>query len=74
MTVLDSFVAFTKALPADRLQSVEDALGLLMQTHLAGRDFNADELTELDRRLAEPKVEYANPKDISGLFGKPFPG
>lgn len=74
MTVLDSFVAFARGLPADRLQSLEDALGLLMTTHSPGHDFTSAELTELDRRVAEPRAQFAANDEIARLIGKSLPG
>lgn len=74
MTVLDTFVSFARRLPADRLQSVEAALAALMETYSERYDFTDSERNELDRRVAEPKPTFADPADITAMFGKPFAG
>lgn len=70
MTMLDTFMSFAKALPADRLQSVEAALAALMETYSEQYAFNDAELSELDRRVAEPKPSFAADAEIAELFGK----
>lgn len=72
MTILDSFVSFARGLPADRLQSVEAALAVLMESYSEQHAFTESEMTELDRRVAEPKQVFADPAEIAELFGKPF--
>lgn len=72
MTVLDTFLSFARSLPADRLQSIEEALSALMETYSEQYGFTDSELTELDRRVAEPKPAFADPTEIARLFGKPF--
>ena len=72
MTSIDQFVAFAKALPLDRRAPVEDALDAIMATYADGGDFSATELAEIDRRLAEPRPEYASRDEITNLLGKPF--
>lgn len=74
MTMLDTFVSFAKGLPADRLQSVEAALAALMESYSEQYAFTDGELSELDRRVAEPKPTFADPAEIATLFGKPFSG
>jgi len=71
MTVLDTFLAFAKGLPADHLQSVEAALAALMDSYADRHEFTPTELGELDRRVAEPKPAFAAPENIATLFGKP---
>ena len=72
MTVLDKFISFAKTLPADRRGPVEDAMQAMMNSFADEYAFTASETAELDRRLAEPKAEYAAPGDIEKLLGKPF--
>ena len=72
MTVLDSFIAFARALPADRREAVEDTLAALMDSYAERFDFTPDELAELRRRAAEADPEFSDPNDISQIFGKPF--
>jgi hypothetical protein len=74
MTVLENFIAFASALPADQHESVEEALAALMESLSAEFNFAPAELVKLDHRLAEPKPEYSSPAAISKLFGKPFSG
>jgi hypothetical protein len=72
MTMLDKFVTFAKALPADRRQSVEEALAALMESLSAEYEFTPAELAEIDRRAAEPNPQFSDPADITQIFGKPF--
>ena len=74
MTMLETFLSFAKGLPADRLQSVEAALAALMETYSEQHAFTQNELSELDRRVAEPTPAFADPADVTALFGKPFSG
>ena len=70
MTVLDSFVSFAKRLPSDQLQPVEAVLATLMNSYNAELDFNGSELAELDRRLAEPKPQFASQSSTDALLGR----
>jgi hypothetical protein len=72
MTMLDAFVSFAKGLPADHLQSVEAELAALMESYSERYGFTDGELSELDRRVAEPKPAFADSAEIAELFGKPF--
>lgn len=72
MTMLDKFLSFAKALPADQLESVEESLAALMESMSPRYDLTPVELAELEARLAEPNPELANPADITKIFGKPF--
>jgi len=74
MTVLETFMAFAKRLPADRLQSVEDTLAMLMETHSEQNEFTDAELAEIDRRVAASDPQFADPGEIEKLFVKPFNG
>lgn len=74
MTVLDSFLAFAKALPADRLGSIEDALLVLMQSYSAQAEFSASELAILDHRVAEERPAFARKSAVEQLLGKKLPG
>jgi hypothetical protein len=72
MTSIDQFIAFAKALPVDQLEPVEEALDAIMATYAGDGEFNAGELQALDRRLAEPRPQFASPDEITKLLGKPF--
>jgi hypothetical protein len=72
MTVLDKFVAFAIALPADQRESVEESLAALMESLSAEFDFTPAELNDIERRLEEPNPEYSEHAAITKLFGKPF--
>ena len=72
MTVLEKFISFAKALPADRRGTVEDAMTAMMDGFADQHAFTAGETAELDCRLAEPKAELAAPRDNEMLLGKPF--
>lgn len=72
MGILDSFISFTKRLSDERRQAIEADLAALMECYSERYEFSADELSELDRRVAEPQPEFANSKDVERAFGKPF--
>jgi hypothetical protein len=72
MTVLDSFIAFASALPPEQREVIDEALTALMDQLSGEHDFTAAELAEIERRMAEPNPEYADPADITRIFGKPF--
>jgi hypothetical protein len=72
MTVIERFLSFAKGLPADRRVAVEEGLAALMESYSEKYGFSTDELAEIDRRLAEPKPQFALPSEVSRIFGKPF--
>lgn len=72
MTVLDSFIAFASALPPEQREFVDEALAALMDQLSGDYNFTTEELAEIERRMAEPNPEYADPADITRIFGKPF--
>ena len=72
MTVLDNFIAFARALPAERRESMDDALAVLMASYARDFDFTPDEMADLHQRAAESDPELSDPADITRLFGKPF--
>lgn len=74
MTVLDKFLSFAKALPADKLEAVEESLAALMESMSPEHDFTPAELAELEARAADPNPEFADPAEIAKIFGKPFRG
>ncbi len=74
MTILDKFVVFAKRLPGDQREYVEEALEVMMASLSAEYDFTFAERAELERRMAQPDAEYADPADIRRIFGKPFRG
>ena len=72
MTVLDNFIAFARALPAERREAMNDALALLMASYAKDHDFTPDELADLQMRADESNPELSDPEEISRIFGKPF--
>ena len=68
MTILEKFVAFAQALAAEERQEVESLLASIMNGHAAEFELTPEELTELDRRMADPNPEYADPAEIEAIF------
>jgi len=68
MTVLDKFVAFAEGLPADRRREVEEVLAALMDRESDDHGLTPEQLAELDRRMAEPNPEYADPSEVEAIF------
>lgn len=54
MTILEQFVAFAEALPADERKEVESLLASIMGAHADEFDLTAEEAAEIDRRREEP--------------------
>lgn len=72
MSVLDQFITFAKAFPADRRAPLDEAMGAIMATYCDAHEFSVAEMMELDRRVAEPRPEYSTPETIASLLGKRF--
>ena len=70
MTKIDEFARFMAGLPADSARSVETVLDAIMATYADNAEYSAEELAELDRRIAEPKPEYASADEVAAIFGK----
>jgi hypothetical protein len=68
MTVLEKFMAFAEALPSAERQEVETLLASIMDAHAGEFDLTVEELAELDRRMAGPNPEYADPAEIEAIF------
>jgi hypothetical protein len=50
ITILEQFMVFAEALPADELQEVESLLASIMDSHSGEFELTAEELAELERR------------------------
>ncbi|MEM1132655.1 MAG: hypothetical protein AAGH53_06950 [Pseudomonadota bacterium] len=72
MRTLEKFIFFVEQRSAAQSQSVEANLAALMESYSEEYAFTEAEISELDRRMAEPNPELAAPEDIAKLFGKPF--
>jgi hypothetical protein len=72
MTILDAFIAFTKGLTGEKLQSVEADLAALMEGYSERYGFTPEELAEIDRRVAEPHPRFAGADEVERIFGKRF--
>jgi hypothetical protein len=72
MGVLESFIAFTKGLSGEKRQAIESDLAALMEAYSDRYAFTPDEMSELDRRVAEPNPKFAGADQIKRVFGKPF--
>jgi len=67
MTILDRFVQFTLSLPDERREEIEDILASIMAGNEAAA-FSAEQLAEIDRRLAEEDPEYATEEEVAAVF------
>ena len=72
MTILETFLSFTRGLPEDRRAAMEATLAALMESYSGDHEFALAELDEIERRLADPAPKFADPAEIAQLFGKPF--
>ena len=58
MSVLEKFVAFAEALPADRRREVDEILAVMMDSGSLGDEFTPEEIAELDRRVADEPDDW----------------
>ena len=72
MTIFEKFAEFAEGLPETRRQEIEELLADLMAGENTAGEFSAEELAELERRMADPNPQYADPKDIAAIFGTTF--
>lgn len=72
MTTLEQFIAFTQSLPAENMGEVELTLAAMMESYSDRYAFTAEQISELNRRIADPNHKYARPEAIAAIFGKPF--
>ena len=72
MTILEKFLNFAERLSADRLTNIETVLTEIMESYSQLYDFSDNELTIIDKRIADNEPQYASDNDIHKLFGKPF--
>ena len=72
MTSLEKFISFAQDLPAEQLETVEASLSALMESLSEQFGFSADELAEIDRRVANPDPQFSSKADIAGIFGRAF--
>ncbi|MEP6869389.1 MAG: hypothetical protein ABJA20_12805 [Novosphingobium sp.] len=55
MSMIETFLSFTKRLPSAQMESVDAALAALMDSFSTDYDFTTSELAEIDNRVAEPR-------------------
>lgn len=72
MGILESFFAFAKGLNGERLRAVESDLAALMEAYSDRFAFTPEEISELDRRVAESNPKFAGTDEVERIFGKPF--
>ena len=72
MTMIEKFVDFVHALPADRAQSVEATLAQIMESYSDKYELTPDQLAEMQKRMAEENPEFSSKEAITAIFGKSF--
>tara|TARA_R110001606_G_scaffold246029_1_gene394097 strand:+ start:576 stop:800 length:225 start_codon:yes stop_codon:yes gene_type:complete len=72
MTMIEKFVDFVHALPADSAQSVEATLAQIMESYSDKYELTPDQLAEMQKRMAEENPEYSSKEAITAIFGKAF--
>jgi hypothetical protein len=70
MTILEKFVAFTEGLTAERRAAVEEILASLMDSDSPEFALTADELAEIDRRMADPNPERLDHETVMAKVRK----
>lgn len=61
-----------KGLPAEQLGSLEANLAELMESYSDKYALTDEEISEIDRRMANPDPQFASQEEIVAIFGKPF--
>ncbi len=69
MTIFEKFVAFAETRPEDRRAVLADLLSGIMASE-ADRELSPEQLAELDRRMADPNPEYADPAEMEAFFAR----
>jgi hypothetical protein len=72
MTVLDSFLAFTARLGEADRTSVEETLAAIMESYDSRYEFTADEVAEIEQRIAETDPAMASDDQVRQIFGHAF--
>ncbi|MEP3422881.1 MAG: hypothetical protein ABJN35_14165 [Erythrobacter sp.] len=72
MTTLEKLIDFTQSLPANTRSEFEMTLEAMMISYSLQFDLTADEIAEVDQRVADPNPSYADPAEIAAIFGKSF--
>jgi hypothetical protein len=70
MGILDQFLSFAEQLKGERRQAFEAELAALMESYSDEHAFRPDELSELDRRVAEPHPQFASEEEVARIFGR----
>ena len=60
MSILEQFVVFAEALPADRRREVDEILAEMMDPSSPDFWFTPEEIAELDRRCADESEEFVD--------------
>jgi len=60
MTILEQFVAFAEGLSPEQRSEIEDFLASIMDADSSEFALTADELAEIDRRVASPRSEWVD--------------
>ena len=68
MSVLEKFVAYAEAQPEERRREIDAILASIMDPESPEFEFTAEELAELDRRMADPDPKYADPTEVEAVF------
>jgi hypothetical protein len=69
MGIIETFVSFAEGLTGQRRKAFEAELAALMETYSDRFEFTPEELAELDRRVAEPKPDYATADEVERILG-----
>jgi putative addiction module component (TIGR02574 family) len=69
MTVFEEFVAFAEALPDDRRAVIAELVSDIMGAE-GDWQLSREQLAELDRRMADPNPDYADPAEVEAFFAR----
>lgn len=69
MTIFEKFAEFAERLPEDRRAVLAELLAGIMASE-ADRDPSPKQLAELNRRMADPHPEYADPAEVEAFFAR----
>jgi putative addiction module component (TIGR02574 family) len=69
MTIFEKFAVFAETLPEDRRIALAELLSGIMAAE-TDRSLSPEQLAELDRRMADPNPEYADPAEVEAFFAR----
>jgi hypothetical protein len=69
MGIIESFVSFAEGLTGQRRKALEAELAALMESYSERFGFTAEELEDIEQRLAESNPTFATADEVEAVLG-----